>query len=191
MISNIMKNSKDRKNLNNIFICVTIMIVIITNFSFVGIANNSYEDNENQNREILRWLSYDQALTKSKIENIPTLVYFYSDSCSWCRKLEEETFNNPEVAETMNKKFAIVKINSTSSKSIIMKDKEITEKQLSQEVYKVNANPTIWFLSSKEERIAPLPGYAPAEDFINVLNYIKGEHYKNYTFPEYIKNMAK
>lgn len=186
-----MKNSKDRKHINNIFIYVTIMIVILTSFSIVGIANDSYENNENQNSETLKWLSYDQALTKSKIENIPILVYFYSDNCGWCRKLEEETFNNPEVAETMNKKFAIAKINSNSSKAIIMKDKEISEKQLSQEVYKVNANPTIWFLNSKEERIAPLPGYAPAEDFINVLNYIKGEHYKNYTFPEYIKNMAK
>lgn len=161
---------------------ITISLFI---YSFIGFAE-TLSVKEILTDDILRWLSYDQALTKSKIENIPTLIYFYSDNCGWCRKLENETFTSQQVKELMNSDFAIVKINSHSSKTVIGGEEEMTERQLSQDIYRVRANPTIWFLTSNEKRIASLPGFVSAEDFINVLNYIKDGYYRDYTFQEYM-----
>ena len=180
------------KFLKNRYKCILLLFIItLLTCSFVGLAAASPGEEANQNHDILKWLSYDQALTKSKIENIPTLIYFYSDNCGWCRKLEDETFKNQEVKELMNRDFAIVKINSNSSNVVVSDKGKSTEKQLSQEFYQVRANPTIWFLNSNEERIAPLPGYAPAEDFISVLHYIRGGYYRDYTFPEYIEEFIE
>jgi thioredoxin-related protein len=168
------------------YLQIFIVLVFMLVYSFSCMAVELSENENYQNGKDLNWLSFDQALTKSKIENIPTLIYFYSDNCEWCRRLEDETFKNQEVKELMNGDFAIVKINSNSS-NVVSDKGEITEKQLSQEFYQVRANPTIWFLSSNEERIAPLPGYAPAEDFISVLHYIRDGYYRDYTFPEYME----
>jgi len=177
-----------KKCLKNRYKCFLLLfIIILLIFGFAASAAVFSGKEEEQNNDILKWLSYDQALKKSKIENIPTLIYFYSDNCGWCRKLEDETFKNQEVKESMNRDFAIVKINSNSSNVVVSDKEKITEKQLSQEFYQVRANPTIWFLTSNKERIAPLPGYASAEDFISVLHFIIGGYYRDYTFPEYIE----
>ena len=181
-----------KKFLKNRYRCFLLFFIItLLIYGFSGSAAVSSGEEAEQDNDILKWLSYDQALTKSKIENIPTLIYFYSDNCGWCRKLEDETFKNQEVKELMNRDFAIVKINSNSSNIVVSDKGEITEKQLSQDFYQVRANPTIWFLNSNEERIAPLPGYAPAEDFISVLHYIRGGYYRDYTFPEYIEEFIE
>ena len=169
----------------NLLILKTMLIILI--ISIPGNATTLSENNQDTTVHELKWLSYDQAIKKSKIENIPTMIFFYSNNCGWCRKLEDETFSDEQVKNLMNKNFAIVKINSDSTRIISKDGEEISERQLSQMVYQVNANPTIWFLSSNGERIAPLPGYAPVDDFINVLQYIKDGHYKEYSFPEYLE----
>jgi len=176
------------KFLKNRYKCFLLLFIItLLIYGFAGSAAVFSGKEEEQNNNILKWLSYDQALKKSKIEDIPTLIYFYADNCGWCRKLEDETFKNQEVKQLMNRDFAIVKINSNSSNVVVSDNGKISEKQLSQELYQVRANPTIWFLTSNKERIAPLPGYAPAEDFINVLHFIRGGYYREFTFPEYME----
>ena len=140
--------------------------------------------------ETFSWLPYDQALAKSKIENIPTLIYFYAENCSWCRKLENETFTNEQVYQIMKNDFSLARVNSSSDSLLKNNGRSMTERQLSEQIYQVRGNPTVWFLDSKEERIAPLPGFAPAEDFIHILTYIKENHYEKYTFPEYMENIT-
>ena len=168
---------------HKIFFLIFISALLVLSFSSWAIQGN--EVTEETENETLNWLPYDQALTKSAVESIPILIYFYSDNCAWCRKLENETFTNKNIREIMNKYFSIVRINSKSNEFIIQNGEKITEKQLSEEVYQVRGNPTIWFLGPENERIASLPGFIEADVFIDVLQYIKDEHYKEYTFPEY------
>jgi thioredoxin-related protein len=171
-----------KKIIDKLFLFLTILLVIIAGYT-IALAENKQDIADND----LKWFSYDQALKKSKIENIPTLIYFYSDNCGWCRKIEDETFSDEQVKNLMNLNFAIVKINSNSARMITKDGAGISEKEFSQKIFQVTANPLIWFLDSDGERIAPLPGYVPIEDFINVLIYIKDAFYKEYTFPEFIE----
>lgn len=146
------------------------------------------EESATEEEAGLQWLPYSQALVKSKVENIPTLIYFYSDHCGWCRKLENETFSNQEIRQTMNQSFSLVKVNSDSSE-VVMKNEngeKVTEKQLSDQVYQVRGNPTVWFLSEDNQRIASLPGFIEADVFKNILSYIKDSFYKEVTFQEYL-----
>lgn len=135
----------------------------------------------------LNWLTYNEGLVKSMIENKPTLIYFYSDQCGWCRRLEEESFSDPDIQSMMSSYFSIIKINSNSSKTILDEnDNQISERELSERIFQVRGNPTIWFLDSGNERIASLPGYIPAELLTQVLVYIKDGQYRDYTFQEYM-----
>lgn len=133
----------------------------------------------------IKWLSYEQALIKSQIENIPTMLYFYSEDCTWCRKMESETFANQEVQKVMYNDFALAKINGNSNQKVIVEGEKITERQLSTEIFQVRGFPTIWFLSSDNTKIASLPGFVTTEIFLDILTYIRDGFYQKYTFPEY------
>ncbi len=140
-----------------------------------------------QDNPQLQWLSYDKALTRSKVENIPTLLYFYSDSCFYCRRLEEETFSNKEIQNLLNKDFALAKINVNSSQTVLIEGKKLTENRLSTEVYQINGVPTVWFLNSANERIGSLPGFRTPEEYISILIYIRDGFYKEYTYQEFLE----
>jgi len=178
-----MKKFVERKNLHYLFLFLVLFV-----FGFTSLADTFSEEGENQALDIINWLPYEQALTKSNVEKIPTLIYFYSDNCGWCRRFENETLTNQEVQELMNGNFAMARINSDSGEPIVENGEKITERQLSGQVYQVRGNPTTWFLSKDNERIASLPGFVEADVFIHVLRYIKDAHYKELTFQEYMEN---
>ena len=178
--------SKMNQNYNHnkkqfIFIFLLIALLTINGWSM---ANNI---DENTMNKPLTWLTYQKGLTKSQVENKPTLLYFYSDRCSWCNKLEEETFTNTKVKDYLIENFSLVRINSNSSEVFMEEGKQIKESELVQR-YQVGGFPTIWFLDQNNQRIASLPGYVEAEIFINVLDYINGGHYTEHTFQEFMAN---
>jgi thioredoxin-related protein len=164
-----------------IYFCFLFLLAV----SIVACANMQLNSNE-QKKYALNWLPYNQGLEKSIQDNKHSLIYFYSDSCGYCRKLEDETFSSTDVRQLLSKSFVIIRINSHSSEKVIENGQEIPESQLIQ-VYQVGGYPTVWFLDEKNQPIATLPGYVPSDVFIDVLNYIKGDFYKEITFQEYLQ----
>lgn len=49
--------------------------------------------------------SYEKALKIAKSENKKLLMFVYSDSCKWCKKMKETTFKNDEVAGFINNRY--------------------------------------------------------------------------------------
>jgi len=60
----------------------------------------------------IEWLeNYDEALTVSKSENKPVLIFFTgSDWCGFCKKLKQEVFNKPQFSEALGDRFVYVVI---------------------------------------------------------------------------------
>ncbi len=135
---------------------------------------------------VLNWLSYDEGLIKAEKEGKYILIDFYTDSCGWCGKLDKEVYSNEGVKKIFLDKFVIIKVDASSENKVEEDGKEITEKKLAT-LYQITGYPTIWFLESNHNRIAPLPGYVPAEKFITVLNYISEGWYKKIPFKEYVE----
>lgn len=173
-----------KKNIENRHFLLNIIFLIIAVFFIISFTGQILAQTETE--EVLNWQPYDQALIKSEVENIPTIIYFYSDDCGWCRKLEEETFGNKEVIELLNKGFAMVKVNGNSNETVLVGEEKMTESRLSTEVFQVRGFPTIWFLSSNNDRIANLPGYVPTDMFLPILVYVRDGIYKELTFQEYM-----
>lgn len=165
-----------------------IFLLLLLILSMLSCSSGA-EKSDREEEAGLQWLPYSQALVKSKVESIPTLIYFYSDHCGWCRKLENETFNNQEITKMMNQSFSLVKVNSDSSEAVMKNEngEEVTERALSSKIYQVRGNPTVWFLSEDNQRIASLPGFIEVDVFKHILSYIKDGHYKEITFQEYME----
>lgn len=59
----------------------------------------------------VRWYPWGpKAFEKARAEDKPVFLSIGYASCHWCHVMEEESFENPEVAELLNKNFISVKV---------------------------------------------------------------------------------
>jgi len=173
---------------------IMVLVILLVIISFFGLK--SYFKIDEQNAEAveetkplaLNWLSYTEGLALAKKENKYVLIYFYTDECSWCKKMEKETFSDEEVKKILSGKFIAIKINARSENKVIENGKEISERKVAI-LYQVSGYPTTWFLESNRSRVAPLPGYVATEQFIPVLNYIGEGWHKSISFKEYMEKI--
>ena len=170
---------------------LAILLVVVFFFgikSYFKIDEQNVEAIEQIKPLVLNWLSYNEGLTLAEKENKYVLIYFYTDACSWCKKMVDQTYSNEEVKKILSDQFVAVKIDARSENKVIENGKEITERELAT-LYQVSGYPSTWFLERNHSRIAPLPGYVATEQFIPVLNYIGEGWYKNISFKEYLEKI--
>ncbi len=143
-----------------------------------------------QKTDTLTWHKYDEGLVKAKKEKKHILVVFYTSRCGWCRKMDKFTYADEAVKKVLNESYVAIKVNGQSNEKVKAEQKKITEKELARKFW-VRAYPTTWFLKDSGEKIAPYYGYADAQNFLNVLNYIKDDLYDKISFDEYLKSQDK
>ncbi len=107
------------------------------------------------------------------------------------QRIYERTLQNvnitPAVFEANQREFLL----RQKLERLIEDNVVVTEQELAA-AYKVDGYPTIWFIDAKGQKIAPLPGYTPPEDFKPVLTYISGGSYsRGITYPDYLKSIGK
>jgi len=157
---------------------LVILLVIIFFFglkSYFKIDEQDAEAVEQAKPLTLNWLSYNEGLTLAEKENKYVLVYFYTDECSWCKKMVDQTYSNEEVKKILSDQFVAVKIDARSENKVMENGEEISERKLAT-LYQVSGYPTTWFLDSNEQ-------------FIPVLNYIGEGWYKSISFKEYMEKI--
>lgn len=138
------------------------------------------------NPSTINWLKYDQGLEQAKKDGKKVLVFFYTDWCGYCKRMNALTFTDDGVKKLLADKFVTVKVNG-DSKNILMVDKaKVTEQQLTA-TYAVRGYPTIWFLEPNAEKISPVVGYVETAKFTNVLSYLGNDWYKSMSYEEYLK----
>ncbi|MGA2192513.1 MAG: thioredoxin fold domain-containing protein [Nitrospirota bacterium] len=138
----------------------------------------------------ITWMGFTEGMQKAKETGKPAMVDFYTTWCKYCQLLDKTTYKDPAVIDLVNKNFISIKVNAEGNASVVDKGKKMTEKELATQ-YKVSGFPTIWFLSSNGEPIAPLPGYMPPDDFKPVLTYVSSGAYKKMQFQEYMNSLKK
>jgi len=148
----------------------------------------------------VKWMSFEQALTKQKTEKRKIFVDVYTQWCGWCKVMDAKTFSHPKVAKILNEKFYPVKLDAEQTGDI--KVKEQTFKYVEnggRGVHQLAAAllnnqmsyPNFVFLD-EDLRIIPvyqgstsIPGFHKAEDFHIFLAFIGGDFYKKQNIDKY------
>lgn len=52
----------------------------------------------------------EEAFQKARKENKPIFLSIGYSTCHWCHVMEEESFENPEIAKIMNENFVSIKV---------------------------------------------------------------------------------
>ena len=120
------------------------------------------------------WQDYETAQKAAQGQSRKFLLYFYTDWCGYCRKLDKETFSDKAVADYINSNFIPVRINSEKMPKIAGR-------------YSVSGVPDLRFVSAKGEDIARWPGYIEASKLLPMLKYIHTDSYQTMSYGEFIK----
>ena len=97
----------------------------------------------------IEWHDYDEGMNLAASEGRIAMIYFHSDKCPACIRLDSTTFSDPKIIE-LSSNFVCVDVKG---------DRKVLAK------YYVRAYPTIVFVGLEGEEIFRLPGYREAPAF--------------------------
>ena len=69
----------------------------------------------------VNWLTWEDAVEQSKKEPKKIFVDVYTDWCTWCKKMEETTFSDPNIVNYLNEYYYAVKLNAQQEADINFK----------------------------------------------------------------------
>ncbi|MGZ7048141.1 MAG: thioredoxin family protein [Methanobacterium sp.] len=132
------------------------IIVLVTISAFAVFGGQSQKNVEPQNSNLSWHTDLNSTLAEAKQTNKPVFMDFYANWCSYCQKLDENTFSDPQVQDKLKSKYVLAKINIDSNPDIASK-------------YKVYGVPTMVFLNPDGTEIKRNEGYLGPNELLNQL----------------------
>lgn len=159
-----------------------IISLIIIMMIFIAASPNSEKK--------VSWNSFSKGLEQSKVNGKKMVVSVYTDWCSWCKKMEGSTYTDKKVVDYLKQKYVSVKLNAESKAPTNYQNNTYTEQQLSQ-AFGISGYPATIFLDEKQNPITVVPGYIPAENFVDILHYFGEDVYKSKSYEDFLKSKGK
>lgn len=136
----------DRKYLN----AVTFLMFLV-----FGVGLSILFSGQGEGVSKVNWLyDYDEGLRQARVESKLVLLDFYADWCGWCKRLDQETYNDDAVASYLNDELVCIKIDTESNGGLARN-------------YDVSGIPVIVFLSSDGREVERINGYMPPDVFLD------------------------
>lgn len=168
--------------------------------SFMPISNETLTNSATSEATEINWVTLDEAVEKSKKNDKIVMIDFYTDWCGWCKKLDANTYMNPEVVKYVNENFYAVKFNAEQKEDLVFNGKTYSTKSNGSRgtndfaiAYASRSGrlgyPTISFISTKGDKLGVEAGYKDPNDMMLMLKFYAEGTYKTMDFTSY-KNKA-
>jgi len=143
----------------------------------------------------VKWHSFEEGMKLAKKKKKLVVVDIYTDWCGWCKKMDNETFRNPEVVAYLNEHFIAIKLNAEEKAPIayngnIYENPNPSKQRSTHKLANALAGsrlsyPTYVYLDYKGKTITISNGYSVPEDLLPLLRYIGSGAYKSKTWKEF------
>ncbi len=149
-------------------------------------------------KSTVKWYSIQEAEKLSKSDPRPLFVDTYTDWCSWCKKLDQDTFSNPVIAEILNTKFYPVKFDAEGKEAVTFQGMNFINDGKAGKAHQLAvamlrgqlSYPNIVFFNDKNQLLTNLPGYKTPKEMEILLRYFADKAYDKETLQEYEKNFV-
>ncbi len=150
----------------------------------------------------VKWMSFEEAVEKSKAEKRKIFVDVYTDWCGWCKVMDKNTFTDPHIAKLLNEKYYPVKFDAEQTNDVTFRGTTFKfvpygnkgAHQLAMALLNNQMSYPNFVFLDEEFRIVPifdkstsLPGYRKPEEFHIFLSFVAGDFFKNSNVQEYQK----
>ena len=144
----------------------------------------------------INWLSWDEAIALAQSDNEPKKIFIdvYTDWCGWCKKMDKDTFQNPDVALYMTQNFYMVKLDGEGKEPIEFRGKTYKYVPSGRRGYHELAAallkgrlsyPTVVFMDEDLNLLSPVPGYQKPGPFLNIARFFGDDIYKEKDWQTY------
>ncbi len=131
-----------------------------------------------QAQDQIQWMKFEEAIAANEKNPKMILVDVYTDWCGWCKKMDKDTFTDPQVIAHFQKNFYAVKLNAEDTKrSFQFMGKTFTEAQMAASM-RVNSYPNFVVIEPSLQNIAQLPGYREPTAFLTGLTDLIDKAFK-------------
>ena len=125
----------------------------------------------------INWSSYSDA-QKAGSNGRKYFIYFYSEHCGYCKRLESKTFSDSTVIDYINSNYTPVRVDAGTEGKLAAR-------------FGVQGVPDLRFLSPEGENIARWPGFIESKRLIIMLRYIATDSYKSKNFGDFVKEQKQ
>ena len=152
-------------------------LIILITFSVVSYGQES-----------IQWNNWQVGMVKAEAENKKVVVHLYTDWCTWCKKMDQTTFQDSLVIKYMNENFVAIKFDAEQRDDIIFKGETYKFTRGGLRGYHALASklthgqlkyPTTVFMDEDSKVIQMLPGFKNSLNLETILTYFAGGHHKN------------
>ncbi|MCK0160287.1 thioredoxin family protein [Allomuricauda sp. F6463D] len=149
------------------------------------------------NAQDINWISWNEAVELSKTDAQPKKIFVdvYTDWCGWCKKMDKNTFQHPDVSKYMQDNFYMVKMDAEGKDPITYQGKTFKYIPSGRRGYHELAAallqgrmsyPTVVFLDEQLNMLSPVPGYQQVEPFMQIAKYFGENIYKDKDWENYV-----
>jgi len=153
--------------------------------------------------KLIKWVGIEEAQALAKKTPKPLFIDVYTSWCGPCKMLDAKTFNDPKLADYVNKHFYPVKFNAESGDPVTFKAQKFENPdfkpgntagrngthQLTYAIANVNGNiayPTVVYLDSDLNVLAPVQGLMTPDQMEPILVYFGEGNYKTQDYQTFM-----
>jgi thioredoxin-related protein len=153
-----------------------------------------------EKKEVIHWYGFQEAYQLNKKKPRLMFVDVYTDWCGYCKKMDKETFQDPEIAKYMQKHFYCVKLNAETKDTIVIDSVKFVNtnpkgrggnNRLAVELLRGKMSyPSFVFLNEQNQVLTVVPGYMDPSTFEPVLHYFAEKAYRDVKWEDYRNSFA-
>jgi len=125
----------------------------------------------------INWSTYADASSHND-GNRKYFIYFYSDQCGFCERMEKKTFTDQAIINYLNANYTPVKVNAGKEFKLAAR-------------FGIQGVPDLRFMSPKGEGIARWPGYIESKRLLTLLQYIHTDSYESISYADFVKRQKR
>jgi thioredoxin-related protein len=163
---------------------------------------NAQQPSETAATTPVKWMSFEEAVEKSKTEKRKIFIDVYTDWCGWCKVMDKNTFTDPAIAKLLNEKYYPVKFDAEQTADVVFRGTTFKfvpygnkgAHQLAMALLNNQMSYPNFVFLDEEFRIVPIfenstsvPGYRKPEEFHIFLSFVDGDFFKKTSIQEYQK----